>query len=241
MIKFFRKIRQQLLTENKFNRYLLYALGEIFLVVIGILIALQINTWNKEIQDNARERTSLENLIADLVIQKEIILEQQDNETLKLNEIDTCSFFFSSTLPPVELYRLLLSLASRHTFIANKATFDNMFSTGDIMLVHNPDLQNAIVRYYKQLDYSASVINNNNLFLIDNQFGNFVFNNALGFKLNEDGMMDMTYIMSPEQKFTLKSHLRGRSKASQSIQNICNLQFEATEKLIQLIENALNN
>ncbi|NND15844.1 MAG: hypothetical protein HKN89_05925 [Eudoraea sp.] len=43
MIKFFRKIRQQLLTENKFNRYLLYALGEIVLVVFGILIALTIN------------------------------------------------------------------------------------------------------------------------------------------------------------------------------------------------------
>lgn len=48
MIKFFRKIRQQLLTENKFSKYLMYAIGEILLVVIGILIALQINTWNDQ-------------------------------------------------------------------------------------------------------------------------------------------------------------------------------------------------
>jgi len=47
MIKFFRKIRQKLLTENKYSKYLLYAIGEIVLVVIGILIALQLNT-NKE-------------------------------------------------------------------------------------------------------------------------------------------------------------------------------------------------
>jgi hypothetical protein len=47
MIKFFRKIRQRLLTENKFSKYLLYAIGEIVLVVIGILIALQINNWNE--------------------------------------------------------------------------------------------------------------------------------------------------------------------------------------------------
>lgn len=54
MIKFFRKIRQQLLTENKFSKYLLYAIGEIILVVIGILIALQINNWNeKRLQDQA--------------------------------------------------------------------------------------------------------------------------------------------------------------------------------------------
>ena len=48
MIKFFRKIRQRLLTENRLGKYLLYAIGEILLVVIGILIALSINNWNEE-------------------------------------------------------------------------------------------------------------------------------------------------------------------------------------------------
>ena len=47
MINFFRKIRKKLLSENKFSKYILYAIGEIFLVVIGILIALQINTQNE--------------------------------------------------------------------------------------------------------------------------------------------------------------------------------------------------
>ena len=46
MIKFFRKIRQNLLMENKTGKYFKYAIGEIVLVVIGILLALQINTWN---------------------------------------------------------------------------------------------------------------------------------------------------------------------------------------------------
>ncbi|WP_245603281.1 DUF6090 family protein, partial [Maribacter antarcticus] len=48
MIKFFRKNRQKSLTENKFSKYLIYAIGEIILVVIGILIALQVNNWNEE-------------------------------------------------------------------------------------------------------------------------------------------------------------------------------------------------
>ena len=48
MLTFFKKIRIQKLTENKFGRYLIYAIGEIFLVVIGILIALQINNWNNK-------------------------------------------------------------------------------------------------------------------------------------------------------------------------------------------------
>ncbi len=55
MIKFFRKIRQRLLKENRFSKYLLYAIGEIFLVVIGILIALQINNWNENQKLRAEE------------------------------------------------------------------------------------------------------------------------------------------------------------------------------------------
>ena len=58
MIKFFRKIRQRLLTENKFSKYFLYAIGEISLVVIGILIALQVNDWN-----NNRKNLDLEDKI----------------------------------------------------------------------------------------------------------------------------------------------------------------------------------
>ena len=48
MIKFFRKIRQHMITENKASKYFLYAIGEIILVVIGILIALSINNWNEQ-------------------------------------------------------------------------------------------------------------------------------------------------------------------------------------------------
>ncbi|MBO0341043.1 hypothetical protein J0654_05270 [Muricauda lutimaris] len=53
MIKFFRNIRKSLLNEGKTGKYLKYALGEILLVVIGILIALQINNWNEN-RKNAR-------------------------------------------------------------------------------------------------------------------------------------------------------------------------------------------
>ena len=48
MFKFFRKIRIRLLTESSFGKYLVYAIGEIILVVIGIFIAIQLNAWNEE-------------------------------------------------------------------------------------------------------------------------------------------------------------------------------------------------
>jgi hypothetical protein len=65
MIKFFRKIRQTLLTENKFSKYLLYALGEILLVVIGILIALSINNLNETRKDRDFEQAILLHLRED--------------------------------------------------------------------------------------------------------------------------------------------------------------------------------
>ena len=58
MIKFFRKIRQNLLSENKTGTYLKYAFGEIILVVIGILIAIQINNWN----ENRKNQNELINI-----------------------------------------------------------------------------------------------------------------------------------------------------------------------------------
>ena len=65
MIKFFRKIRQNLLSEGKTGQYLKYALGEIILVVIGILIALQINNWNQLRKDEIKEQVILKQLQED--------------------------------------------------------------------------------------------------------------------------------------------------------------------------------
>jgi hypothetical protein len=68
MIKFFRKIRQQLLTQNKFSKYLLYAIGEIVLVVIGILIALSINNWNENRKSEERMKLLLINVQEELLL-----------------------------------------------------------------------------------------------------------------------------------------------------------------------------
>jgi len=66
MIKFFRKIRRQLLSQNQFSKYLLYAIGEIILVVIGILIALQVNNWNQLRNDKKFEITMLQEIKSSL-------------------------------------------------------------------------------------------------------------------------------------------------------------------------------
>jgi len=65
MIKFFRRIRYDLMEKNKTGKYLKYAIGEIILVVIGILIALQINNWNEQRKDRTREQIVLKQLEED--------------------------------------------------------------------------------------------------------------------------------------------------------------------------------
>jgi hypothetical protein len=66
MLKFFRKIRQRLLAENKLSKYLIYAFGEIVLVVIGILIALSINNWNEGRKNDQKESILVKNIVEDL-------------------------------------------------------------------------------------------------------------------------------------------------------------------------------
>ena len=66
MINFFRKIRQQLLSDSQVSKYFVYALGEIILVVIGILIALQINNWNEYHNERITEEKLLEEVVENL-------------------------------------------------------------------------------------------------------------------------------------------------------------------------------
>ncbi|HBR54223.1 MAG TPA: hypothetical protein DEA82_11320, partial [Flavobacteriaceae bacterium] len=87
MIKFFRHIRQRLIADNRFSKYLLYAIGEIILVVIGILIALQINNWNEERKERFTEQKILKQL------QKEYTqnLKQLDEKILMRNKMTQAS------------------------------------------------------------------------------------------------------------------------------------------------------
>ncbi len=88
MIKFFKKIRQDLLSEGKIGKYLKYAIGEIILVVIGILIALSINNWNENQKTAIRETQIYLELKNDLLQTRNDVEETISNhkEILKVNQ-----------------------------------------------------------------------------------------------------------------------------------------------------------
>jgi len=148
MIKFFRKIRQDLLMENKTGKYLKYAIGEIVLVVIGILIALQINNWNEgqkqkelEIKYLTEIRNSLESDLPDIEFNIEFNRSKLNSHQVILQYIngeleysDSLSFHFSNLL------------FNTRTLI-NTSAYENLKSRG-LEIISNDSLRMSITRLY---------------------------------------------------------------------------------------------
>ncbi|WP_052188181.1 DUF6090 family protein [Cellulophaga sp. Hel_I_12] len=89
MIKFFRHIRKNLLNEGKTTKYFKYAIGEIILVVIGILIALQINNWNENRKANQLETNFFNNVLLDLQKDEEKLHYYKNFHTKRIEYLDT--------------------------------------------------------------------------------------------------------------------------------------------------------
>jgi len=144
MIKFFRKIRQNLIMENKTSQYFKYAIGEIVLVVIGILIALQINTWNEERKDNNTAMYLLNSLLQDL---------ENDIEELKSNILDAKNTVAASKalqsfhLDSVNFQQHVSNVASGVSFDLNNITYNEMINSGTIDLL-NREIRKAITTHY---------------------------------------------------------------------------------------------
>ncbi|MBC3759801.1 hypothetical protein H7U19_15415 [Hyunsoonleella sp. SJ7] len=148
MIKFFRNIRQKLLSENKFSKYLLYAIGEIVLVVIGILIALQINNWNEYQKERKVEIEILKEIQNNL--NQDII-----NLNTKIDETDNSSMANKKVLEHLKnktplsdsLKKSYALLGSFGTFRPITAGYENLKSKG-VDIIQNKELRNAITKLY---------------------------------------------------------------------------------------------
>jgi predicted HTH domain antitoxin len=155
MIKFFRHIRQTLIMENKTSKYFKYAIGEIILVVIGILIALQINNWNEELDEKKIELTYMQNLLEDLNKDIQTYKEFQKSNTTIYNLID--SIIPNIKGPNRKLHVSKLSFWTRMVTIEwniinpVQKTFEEMKSSGHLRLIKNKDVAHAISDYYNSL------------------------------------------------------------------------------------------
>jgi uncharacterized protein DUF6090 len=141
MIKFFRKIRQELMVKGKTGKYLKYAISEIVLVVIGILIALALNNLNETRKFNIRSAAYLERLHEDFEIIKSDVEQSIDHIQGLLNR---------SIISRASLQAARLSESSKDDFenylyryhqfsitIQDAKAYNEMLSTGELNLIHN--------------------------------------------------------------------------------------------------------
>ncbi|MFK7812792.1 MAG: DUF6090 family protein [Maribacter sp.] len=164
MIKFFRKIRQKLLTENKFSKYLIYAIGEIVLVVIGILIALSINNWNQARIDKKSESKYLTD------IKKEI---QNNNSVLDFYIENRLPYKIEGLLSAKKYSEENIEIKDTIAFLNNvskggmitnglrilsRNTYNELLSTGNFQLISKDSIKIKVKKYYWGLDaYDVNV------------------------------------------------------------------------------------
>jgi len=165
MIRIFRNIRQQLAAQNKVAAYSRYAIGEILLVVIGILIALQVNNWNEHQKQKRQETIYLQNLSIDLkkqiqlqdiyidfediIIQdcKDIVAHYQQNNGFKKMD---------SIFPKIN------DLSTRITFTNANTTLLEMINSGEINIIDNESLKKELMEFNRFIEgFAANTVSNN--------------------------------------------------------------------------------
>ncbi|MFC4720955.1 DUF6090 family protein [Geojedonia litorea] len=193
MIKFFRKIRYDLMEKNKTGKYLKYAIGEIILVMIGILLALQVNNWNNNRIERKKETNYIKNINKEFKLNRKQLdtvvfyhRKVSNNATKILNLIpidikavnkDSLSFYISETF-------------NHYTFNPQQSSVNSLTNTSSYELISNLELRELLQKWDEQVkDYQEEEI----LFK-EYSFDNYVpyFNNHISFLafLNNTNIFD---------------------------------------------------
>jgi len=249
MIKFFRNIRQNLIMENKTSKYVKYAIGEIVLVVIGILIALQINNWNQERIQYKETKVLLNSLRFD--VEEDIKSLQNQINLLSLRR-DWADYILESldSQKVTDSNAFILSM-SRVGFIFNYSqtfpTYTEIVSSGKLSYIKSETLKNALAKYQSQVDNNRQIESSYNLGLKETE------RLAIG---HLKGMPEATSIVEqatsfPQVSFSLKNLAEDKEfyksikhisyQTSSNINYINNLLITRAERLKNLISDELKS
>jgi len=161
MIKLFRNIRQKLIAENRLRKYLAYAIGEIILVVIGILIAIQFNTWRLEKNNQKTEILLLKNIKSDL---ESDIQEYRNVKEFKIlqNEagLRLLEYMIDASKPLKDTVQFVNDFQLMIYFIvpsSNRTSFDLAINTGYMNNITNNNLVKDVSSYYNNIGLEQHV------------------------------------------------------------------------------------
>lgn len=241
MIKFFRKIRQKMLTENKFSKYFLYAIGEIVLVVIGILIALSINNWNQNRINTGKQQDYLIGLKSDL--EKQITSFNSSNKVYSFiigqgESIleDYSSIGKLSKIDNINKKLSYLMYTSKYPEITT--TFNELNSTGQLNLIKKKPLRSQVIKYYQNSASNQSSVDRNT----DNVFYNQLFpiiKSAIIIRTENFGFENSKINLLDHLKSTFENNLNDSNKEFELI-NAISLRIIVAKSNKDTIENSKN-
>ena len=159
MIKFFRKIRQNLLMENKTGKYFKYAIGEILLVIIGILIAVSINGWNEDRKLAIEEQSLLKDLKQEMDLNLkslEIVIAQHEESFKAAEEMmklfrDRDAF---DKMPAKTFQQLTWQMEKNSTYDPQSGILNSLINSGRLSLFSNKELK-YLLASFKELTIDA--------------------------------------------------------------------------------------
>lgn len=160
MIKLFRNIRQKLLTEGKTSNYLKYAIGEILLVMIGILLALQVSIWNENRKSHLNEvklmNQLLEDAKADSIFFESRVMFHQIRDTLFDNLLNLSNNVSVDSISKLK--------ATMDPFFFRVAYQSNLINNNPeaYELINSDSIKNKLREYFKAYDYVVNAIELNN-------------------------------------------------------------------------------
>lgn len=160
MIKFFRHIRKALIEKNQMGKYFKYAIGEILLVMVGILLALQVNEWNKERNRKSEEKVIIEQLIEDLKMSQTDLQDMVKvlRENAKSSAI-VCHAFWKKDLPHDSIFGHMRRPMGTATYSPTLGTAKSLISSGNIAVIKSDSIKNHITSYVEKVDYKLKDIN----------------------------------------------------------------------------------
>lgn len=156
MIKFFRKIRQKLINEGNLKRYLLYAFGEILLVVIGILIALQINDWNQNRLNAKEEQRISQDILDGFQLSRFLFNKGIGTWETVIGNADTLLLIINnpSIRPDDEKLEMHLHLLTLQWMSGTSTTiYDVLANSGDLEIISSDLLRNNLAEFKYQMEH----------------------------------------------------------------------------------------
>ncbi|MDX1472197.1 MAG: DUF6090 family protein [Flavobacteriaceae bacterium] len=244
MLKIFRNIRYTMIHSSKVSKYMLYAIGEIILVVIGILIALQINNWNEDRKQSKRRNIIMEELKKDFLYNKQQLSDNHSKHRNTYQDLKKVLEFFpindASPLDSIASYFKNGNIFSWYTYNPRSGTVNSLITTSSFEIIEDRELRSLLVGWAGLVDdYTEDEIIANEFlsqYLIPYTLKNFDY----GFDFSSEDS-DLNALKAVEFKNLLKERLSNLYYLIEGgNQNDYTILKQSIDRILQLIEENSN-